>query len=171
MPRARKERCQLAARVREPRERTGRTRARKYSYWRAPLRMCRAIAVAKVLFVGQPGELHVCRRCFNREAIERPGDWLEFEMLEGHDRGRAKRARAERSSVDREERRPLSMERWKQLEVAGLDPTAPREIGELLRQECRELGIPGALAPGADSGLSHVGPDHAAAAVAAAHRT
>lgn len=57
----------------------------------------------------------------------------------------------------------MTMSEWRERAAAGLDPTAPREIGDLLRQEWRELGIPGAAAPGADSGRSpHHGPDHSA---------
>lgn len=139
--------------------------------------MCRRVAVASVLFVGQSDDLLVCRECFDREALERPGDWLEFENLvqinrreirERRSQDRKTRALAERSSQELEDRRPVSRAEWLERRTAGLDPTAPREIGELLRQEWRELYIPGAAAPGADSGPS--GPDQSAPHSRRAHR-
>lgn len=164
MPRRKIRRCQLAARLRGRQERTGRTRPRKYSYWRSPVRLCRREATATVWFVGQAKALGVCRECFDRESYEHPGDWLEFEMLET---GRASRSRPQRATPARapEERsfdaprRNQSLAEWRRLESEGLDPTAPREIGDVLREKSRELCIPGALAPGADSGRWQ-GPDH-----------
>lgn len=83
MPRARNHRCQLAARVRDRHERTGRTRPRKYHYWRTPLRICRNVAIARVLF-SAPGPKHpqrACRRCFDRIARENPDTVVWFEMI------------------------------------------------------------------------------------------
>lgn len=167
MPRRKVRRCQLAARLRSRRERTGRTRPRRFAYWRAPVRLCRGEAIAAVTFVGQARALDVCRECFDRESYEHPGDWLEFEMIEGAAASRSERRRRSTTLETRapEERsdeappyRSLSMVEWRELEDAGLDPRAPREIGELLRERSRELCIPGASAPGADSGCT--GSDH-----------
>ena len=154
-------RCELARRLREPHE----LRSERYAYWRARVRLCRNVAVALVLFAGQRRDLHVCRECFDREARERPGDWLEFEMLErpssrrrrdvhAHEDPRT-RAPVERSDVEPRQRQ--TMAQWRELVGAGLDPTEPREIGDLLRQQWRELGIPGAAAP--EAAVGGRGPD------------
>lgn len=146
MPRARKVYCELVARTREVHE-----FKRRYAYYRAPVRMCRGVAIVLVKLV-DGRQFKMCERCFRRENVDRPQDIQWFEHI---DTGRSDSLRAQQwlaglKTRAPEERSSGITQDWHQ---------APHEIGDVLRSCVRELGISGASAPAADSGPGKW-PDH-----------